>query len=182
MKDKRGNLAQQIKLTFENLIKIYSESSQLLQDASALLEEKGYNCLHGNTLGTEQSKNINFPARWLTPYGARYFKSDEESKNLLGIGIIYIGRNNTPILPLLLIGVFIMKPGKEMNYAYWFLRHTWYHLQDKYELGEQYKIDTGLEDYDFKSAIIMGKDLTDVKNPNDIEKEIIQPLMSMLIE
>ncbi|GAI07086.1 unnamed protein product [marine sediment metagenome] len=174
-----NNLETQIKITFENLIKIYSESSKLLLDASALLDKEGFYCPHGNTLGTNQSKNINNPADWITPYGARYFISDDHPKVLLGISIIFIGPRNHPVEPLVVFGKFEMKEEIKSNYEYYYLRHCWYHLCDSQELNKIHEI-AASPDWYFKSVKLIGKKLMEIENLDSIKKIIIDPLVDLL--
>ncbi|GAH69105.1 unnamed protein product, partial [marine sediment metagenome] len=46
-----SDLSDSIKTTFKNLITIYQETANLLEDASSILEKSGYRCVHGNTVG-----------------------------------------------------------------------------------------------------------------------------------
>ena len=179
------NLEDQIRISFENIIKVYTESSMLLLDASQIiLKDKDYKdlayiCPHGNTLGTNQSKNINYPADWITPYGARYFSSEKYPKTLLGICIIYIGPENTPVNPIIVYGKFNMKENIRDNYEYNYLRHSWYHLIKNRDLEIPHSV-VPTPDLFFKSGIIVGVALTKLKNLKCVKDEIVSPLMNLL--
>jgi len=60
-----SELSNNIQTTYKNVITIYQETANLLQDASSILEKDGYRCLHGNSLGTEHSRDINNPQWWI---------------------------------------------------------------------------------------------------------------------
>ena len=104
-----SELSDNIQTTFNNMIAIYQESANLLLDASSILEKSGYQCLHGNTLGTEQSKNINNPKWWITPYISRYFTAQENPDEMKVIGIFFVDRDYVPIEPIIIISCFKMQ-------------------------------------------------------------------------
>ena len=181
MSNKKSDQSTTVKNTFSNLIKIYSESSKLLRDAEELLKRKKFHCDHGNYLGTAQSKHIDSPEHWFVPYGTRIFKSTEYNDLLLGITIIYIGKDNTPIEPLIVFGIYKMKEGKESSYRYNDLRHLWYHsIEDqRLDIIHEYNSEPD-SDSIFNNARIIGKALTDIENIESIERKIITPLFELI--
>jgi len=52
-------LNEMMRISIENVRTLTSNSIQLLRDTDLLLAKSGYNPLHGNTIGSETSKNIN---------------------------------------------------------------------------------------------------------------------------
>lgn len=171
--------SESIKTTFGNLIKIYKETANLLQDAESMLERSGYHCLHGNTLGTEQSKNINNPSWWITPFGSRYFTTQENPAEIMAFGVFFVDKNHIPIKPLVLAGCFKMKKNDHdevLQYGYWYLKEAWFSLVPERKMGE-------VLDFEGKWNFIDGKiraiPLDDVNNQETLEKNIISPLLAM---
>ena len=51
-----SKLSDNIQITYKNVITIYQETANLLQDTSSILEKSGYRCLHGNSIGTNNPR------------------------------------------------------------------------------------------------------------------------------
>ena len=120
-----SKLSDNIQITYKNVITIYQETANLLQDASSILEKSGYRCLHGNSIGTELSRDINNPQWWIIPYASRYFVTQENPDEIKVIGVFFVDRDYVPIEPIILIGCLKMQ--KEENeealpYNYWYLK------------------------------------------------------------
>ena len=173
------NLSEQIKLTFENVQKIYGETSKLLLDTSALIEGDDYYCDHGNTLGAQHSKHIEDPDSWITPYAARYFVSRKDLLLQIGVAVVFLGRNHQPVEPIVLYGVTRYIQGKG-RVTYNVLRHIWYNLLPGQEFGKEYLVTSGLESINLQSAIVVGKDVTLIKNVEDANSEIVKPLLDLV--
>lgn len=168
-----------IKTTFGNLVKIYQTTANLLQDAESMLERYGYHCLHGNTLGTEQSKNINNPSWWITPFGSRYFATQENPAEIKALGVFFVDKKHNPIEPLVLAGCFKMKKTEQdevLQYGYWYLKEAWFSLVPDRKMREDL-------DFEGKWNFIAGKirvvPLDDVNDQETLEKNVIAPLLAM---
>jgi hypothetical protein len=174
-----SELSDNIQTTFNNMIAIYQESANLLLDASSILEKSGYQCLHGNTLGTEQSKNINNPKWWITPYISRYFAAQENPDEMKVIGIFFVDRDYVPIGPIILISCFKMQrkeSEEEYAYNYWYLKEIWFSLIKERQLG----VDLDFGKYrNIASGKVRGVPLVEVNNQETLKKYVVEPLISM---
>ena len=171
----------EIKNTFTNLVKIYSETSSLLLDADTYLEEYGFTCAHSNnTLATEQSKHINLPSRWITYHAGRYFNSESHDKILLGLSVFYLNARQQPIEPILVFGVFDMKlneDGDQLGYAYWYIKEAWFNFKNEFEFNTKYEIK---EKLNFDSVTLMAIKLTDIKSQEGLKNNVISPLIEFI--
>jgi hypothetical protein len=175
-----SELSDNIKTTFMNIIAIYQETSNLLQDASSLIEKSGYQCLHGNTIGTEQSKDINRPQWWVTPYVSRYFSTQENPEEMKSIGIFYVNKSYEPIDPIIAIGCFKMKKDENdmvLTYNYWYLKEA------LALIGKELKPNVDFE-FDNKWNVLSGKvrtfSLDDVKDQETLKNNVINPFIDMI--
>jgi len=174
-----SKLSDNMQTTFSNLITIYQETANLLQDASSIVEKSGYRCLHGNTIGTEQSKNINNPKWWITPYVSRYFATQEKPDEIKVLGIFFVDRDYNPIQPIILIGCFKMQKRENeeaLSYNYWYLKEMWFSVVKEKKL----KVDL---DFEGKWNIISGKiravPLIEVNNQETLKEYVIDPFIDI---
>jgi hypothetical protein len=174
-----SELSDDIQTTFKNIITIYQETANLLQDTSSILEKSGYRCLHGNSIGTELSRDINNPQWWIIPYASRYFVTQENPDEIKVIGVFFVDRDYVPIEPIILIGCLKMQ--KEENeealpYNYWYLRDLWFTMIKERKL----KVDL---DFEGKWNVISGKiravPLIEVNNQETLKESVIDPFIAM---
>lgn len=174
-----SKLSDNIQITYKNVITIYQETANLLQDASSILEKSGYRCLHGNSIGTELSRDINNPQWWILPYASRYFVTQENPDEIKVIGVFFVDRDYVPIEPIILIGCLKMQ--KEENeealpYNYWYLRDLWFTMIKERKL----KVDL---DFEGKWNVISGKiravPLIEVNNQETLKESVIDPFIAM---
>jgi hypothetical protein len=174
-----SKLSDNIQITYKNVITIYQETANLLQDASSILEKSGYRCLHGNSIGTELSRDINNPQWWIIPYASRYFVTQENPDEIKVIGVFFVDRDYVPIEPIILIGCLKMQ--KEENeealpYNYWYLRDLWFTMIKERKL----KVDL---DFEGKWNVISGKiravPLIEVNNQETLKESVIDPFIAM---
>ncbi len=167
-----------IKTTFSNLLKIYNETGSLLQDAEAIMEKAGYRCLHGNYTGTEQSKNINNPTWWITPYASRYYSSDDNPFVVKAIGVFFVDIQYNPIDPIIIYGSFNMKKNENderLYIEYLYLKHGWF-PRDVSDLESEYDLN---ENYNYHSGKIGAIPLEKVTNQETLEELIIKRLLAL---
>lgn len=174
-----SKLSDNIQTTYKNVITIYQETANLLQDASSILEKSGYRCLHGNSIGTELSRDINNPQWWIIPYASRYFVTQENPDEIRVIGVFFVDRDYVPIEPIILIGCLKMQ--KEENeealpYNYWYLKDLWFTMIKERKL----KVDL---DFEGKWNVISGKiravPLIEVNNQETLKESVIDPFIAM---
>ena len=171
--------SESIKTTFKNLTTIYQETASLLLDASGILEKYGYRCLHGNTAGTEQSKDINNPQWWIPPYVSRYFATQENPEEIKAVGVVFVNKDYAPIEPLIIIGCFKMKKGENdevLPYYYWYLKEAWFSLGHEKKL----QVDLDLEGkWNWVAGKIRAVLLDDVNNQEQLKKNVIDSFVAM---
>jgi len=171
--------SENFKTTFKNIITIYQETANLLQDASSMLEKSGYPCLHGNSIGTEVSRDINNPQWWIIPYASRYFATQENPYEIKVIGVFFVDRDYTPIEPIILIGCLKMQKEENeeaLSYNYWYLKDLWFTMIKERKL----KVDL---DFEGKWNVISGKiravPLIEVNNQETLKECVIDPFIIM---
>jgi hypothetical protein len=173
------DLSIQMKTSFGNIDEIYNQVGRIILDAEALLEQKSYFCDHGNTAGTEQSKNINTPSKWITPYVSRYYKNERDIKTLLSIGCFFLDINYQVIEPFVAICKFSLKTdedGEVLSYNYWYIKEAWFNMIENDSLYQKHKLSEG---YNYKSGQIYGLKLEDIKNISDVETKIVGKLLEL---
>lgn len=176
-----SELSSNIKTTFQNLLTIYRETSNLLQDAGSMLEKGGYRCWHSNpnTIGTERSYHINAPEWWITPYACRYFATEENPSEIRAVGVFFADTDVAPIDPVILAGCFRMKKndqGEILDYDYWYLKEAWFHLVSSQKTRENLDVP---KQWNFTRGKVRAVPLEDVHDQETLEQEVIEPLIAM---
>ena len=132
---KPEDLSEHIKVSFDNIAKVYEESSFLLKDLVAGLEKLGFEKLpKGDSIGTTYvTKNINSPRYWLTRYAALFFgaTAEPESNRLLSLSISYFDLDPKAMKPYLIVGVGEMS---ENDYwQYWWMYSAFLNEEKMFE-------------------------------------------------
>lgn len=176
-----SDLSKNIETTFQNLITIYRETANLLQDAGGMLEKLGYHCWHSNpnTIATERSYQINAPEGWITPYACRYFATSENPSEIKAVGVFFVNTEITPIEPVILLGCFRMKEndqGEILDYDYWYLKEAWFHLVDEQKL--ECDLDFSAH-WNFSAGKVRGVPLAKIYDQQTLQQNVIEPLITM---
>ncbi len=176
-----SELSDNIKVTFQNLITIYNETSSLLQDADSMLEKVGYHCTHSNrnTIGTERSYHISYPEWWITPYACRFYATQENPDEYKAIGVFFADTDCIPIQPIVLIGCFKMKKNEQddiLPFYYWHFKEAWFHLVSTQRIEEDLDVP---EKWTFSGGKVRAVLLENVDNQEKLEKRVIEPLIAM---
>ncbi len=174
-----SELTNDIRITFENIMKVYQASSSLLLDTDSLMEEKGYTCVHGNYLGTEQSKNINLPNNWIPPFCSRHYVNIQDPEKIKTIGIFYVDKAKIPIDPLIITAIFQMdkdKDAKVLPYYYGYLKEAWFSLAEEKKLDSVIDISGG---WNFIKGKVRAVSLDVVDDQASLKTKVIQPLLNM---
>ena len=176
-----SELSKNVKTTFHNMITIYRETANLLQDADGMLEKLGYRCWHSNpnTIGTERSYQLNAPEWWITPYACRYFATAENPSEIKAIGVFFVDTEVTPIEPVILAGCFRMKKndqGEILDYDYWYLKESWFHLVPEQELRCDLEVPGH---WNFSAGKVRAVPLADVHDQQTLQQNVVEPLIAM---
>lgn len=171
-----SNPSESIKTTFSNLVEIYKSTAILLLDTESLLLGKDYTSANAS-LATEQSKNMNKPSEWITYFACKYFYK-KESNIILGTGAFFLDANKQPINPIFILGKFTLtNPNK---YKPWYLKDAWFTQENDYNLNKRYQLNCNDRKWgNVTEAKLMALDLTTIKEYNDIDNKIVEPLLSL---
>ena len=123
---KPEDLSEHIKISFDNTVKVYEESSLLLKDLVAELEKIGFEKVKGNEISAYVSKHIDKPRNWLAGYAALSFKikAEPDSKHLLFATVIYFDLVPKAVKPYLIMGVCEMFDGG--SWDYWWMHYAFF--------------------------------------------------------
>lgn len=118
-------LSENVKTSFDNVVKIYEESSLLLKDLDAELEKLGFGKIKGNEISTSTSKHIDRPRDWLPRYATLFFeaKAEPNSKRLLSATVMYFDLEL--FKPCLIMGVVENFDGPKYNN--WWMDRVFFH-------------------------------------------------------
>lgn len=172
------DLSENIKCSLENVIQVYEAVASLFGDSDELMKEEGFQCRLGNSIGTEQSKSLLRPARWLTPYASRYYDSHSKSEKR-GICIQMLDLDTEkPIKPIVLMGSFWQSKKGKPNLPYSALWEAWSLVKDEHEQDKGKDIPFfGLRDIFYGK--IRAIDLASVKTQAALKRNVIKPLIDM---
>jgi hypothetical protein len=171
-------LSANIQNSFSNVLKTYEDISTMLQDADAFMEMAGYQCLHGNTIGTASSKHISSPRWWVYPYVTRYYTNEEKPAEIKAIGVLLIDPNQSAAVPVILIGTFKStgNPRIDSKYHYTYLSDAWFKTNEE----RQYNIEYKVEALDYaESGTVKGFAIDEVGDIETLNEKLIQPLLAM---
>jgi len=110
--------------SFENIAKIYEETSYLLKDFSEAITKHKFVSISGNSIGTTYvSKSIDSPRYWLTRYAALFFKPKNQKDNspLLSVTIGFYDLEPKATEPFLILGVVEEMNHPKKDWQYWWL-------------------------------------------------------------
>ena len=118
-------LSENVKTSFDNIVKVYEESSLLLKDLDAELEKIGFGKIKGNEISTYISKHVDKPRDWLFRYATLFFEATAEpnSERLLSATVMYFDLE--PFNPCLIMGVVENFDDNKKNY-YWWMDHVFF--------------------------------------------------------
>ncbi len=158
---------------FNNVIKIYGETSFLLRNFSAELAARGFeSVMPGNGIGTETSKSIEYPKEWPIRYAALFFQHKKEQDNgrWLCVTVNFFHPESGDVLPRLILGVLENKNDKRRTaYEYGWLKRVYFNEGEEFTYTNEEKIKINTQDH-------MNMDLMDRKVinfcPNQKEKPV----------
>ena len=131
--NKPENLSENVKTSFDNIFKVYEESSFLLQDLVAELEKKRFEKIKGNEMSSYISKHIGSPRYWFVRYAVLFFKAKDQQDNnrLLSITVCYVDHVSKAIEPYLIVGVG-ETPNIDVSKDYWWLYSAFFNDEKKF--------------------------------------------------
>jgi len=175
-RNKVAELTDNIKGSFENVIQVYKAVADLLQEADELMREEKYECIHGSSIRTEQSKRVTHPLLWIPSYVSRFYRLGKREERR-GIGIQFVNlATEKPISPILLSGSFWESKRGEPELPPSSLWDAWMLLGDEKEHGKSlvFKGLGGIFD-----GRIRAINLEVVQNRDDLQKLVVEPLVAM---
>jgi hypothetical protein len=174
-----SNLAETIKISYENILKVYKEVANMLQDADNLMEMEGYSIIGGNSINASISRSILYPTYWLYPYVSRFYMIEEVPLELKALSVNFIDHNRKPVSPIVLVGLFqyLAKDDGTANYHWETLQEAWFINIEDQVMEKNHNTAGGLEDV--VKGIIRATNIELIQNPKDLEDYVINPLLSM---
>lgn len=172
-----SEISDNIKTTFENILKIYNETASLILDADELMDRSGYTPLRGAWMETEYSRSLEYPNFWLAQAAGRYYKYEKDPKIAKAIGVLFLDGNLDVTDPIIVSTSLKCRFDEEDGISpYINLRKTWFlqlgerSLGENHEFGEINLIERGK---------IRGILLENVTNHETLEKLVVEPLLAM---
>lgn len=128
---------------FDEVDRVFRETSQLLKDADALLAERGYVCCHSslNQVGMQISGSIAKPGQWYPRWVVRFYAREEDAsvcQGPLGFFAVFFSDeakqgdwacNPRIEEPLVVVGGIEGNPGKPIEWDYWMCK-WWFWTED----------------------------------------------------
>lgn len=175
-----SEVSTQIRLTFQNVIKVYQEISSMLQDADLMMDKGGVPCLHSKVVGAEQSKSMTMPQAWMPPFAARYYGNEQDVCLLRVIVVLLLNKNYDPIEPLVVFGCLRLREaeeGKRPDYWYGYIKEAWFSWLTEQKTGEYLSVNNP------KWNVVGGKvyalPLEEVKDQDTLREKVVEPLLMM---
>ena len=173
-----GEISDNIKATFSNMVRIYEEMASLLLDADDLMTRNGYRPLKGSAIESAYSKSLNHPRWWMTLSGARYYVSDEDPMVAKAIGFFFFNSRLEPIDPVIVFSTMCgSEEGSEgeVNPS-WVLWEAWTKGVSDQALDKEHTF-TNIKS--IRQGKISGVLLENVVDQTSLELLVINPLLSM---
>ena len=138
--NEQKTLSENVKISFDNIVKVYEESSLLLKDLVAELEKKEFEKIQGNEIAAYVSKHIDKPQWWFPSYASFSFKRKDEpdSKRLLSATVLYFDFDPKVLKPYLIMGVCEMFDGG--SWGYWWMYEAFFNSENMFRYYENNKI------------------------------------------
>lgn len=158
----------------------FNEVGQVIQKVDDLMEKGGWNCLYGNTITTDVSKNLENPDKWLPYMNFRVYMKKGDENTLKGITFDYDTENEQP--RIIMGKVEFKDRGKLATWKnYWILWNLW--ETDKNEAkeldGTVYDKFVCEEMELVKKAKLFAYNLIEINNEADINNKIVKPLLKL---
>lgn len=183
-------------ISFKNVTSMVNNSIFILNDIDLMLGEKGFSSIHGNTIGSEHSKNIVQPADqyscFYPNYMSRYYynskRIDSGGKDNLvfAVNIQFYHPNQNEMAPALVSGVFKIKSSFEdrpVGLNFWLLKYAAYEsgLSKEFKPNRNEYIleserDKIILDYNIDYIRFWGTELLNIQNAECIQSEVIGKL------
>ncbi|GIQ69554.1 hypothetical protein DUZ99_18675 [Xylanibacillus composti] len=169
-----------MRVSIENVRNLISNSIQLLRDTDLLLSQSGYYPLHGNTIGSETSKNMNQSAEqagtFFPQYMSRYYTAEQgkASSTVLCVNIQFYHFNREALDPCIIAGVCSLKD-ESLSVQYWWLKYY------AFEASTNFVADGSIfHDEDEEAAIdFWGENLALFTDNQVLQDKIVTRLLDM---
>lgn len=172
-----SEIAENIKKTFENILKIYEETASLILDTDVIMDRYEYMPFRGSWMEVEYSRSLEYPRYWFAQAVVRYYKSEKDSKLANAVGVLFLDGNMDAIEPIVASASMRCKLNEEGEISpFGVLRNAWFFQAGNRSLGEPHEFG---EIKEVEKGKIRGIALEEVKNHEDLEKLIVEPLIAM---
>ena len=96
-----GEISENIKATFSNIIRIYEETASLFLDVDDLMVRNGFRLAKGTGIESAHSRSLNYPRWWMAFAGARYYISEADPMVAKSMGVIFLDSRMEPMDPVI---------------------------------------------------------------------------------
>ena len=134
-----GDISENVRNAFDCVLKIYEETTFLLNDFTEELAAFNFVNLSPNSIGTHDvSKSMQWPKFWMVRYGSQFYKQKKQDINnpLLSLTVGFLGYSDggpNVIEPFLAIGVIRGMDHPNQGWQNWWLYHPVINLDGAYE-------------------------------------------------
>lgn len=184
-----SNNGEAISKLFNQIRQVCEQVSLLLRTADMQMAKAGWKS-EGNTAITEMSYNISNPESWIPIVAFRFYKHKDYANRLAFVSVLldnHWDRRYTIKEPFVTAGFLDFgETEASLQGDYWYSRYFGYMLQD-YKVkpdGQPFSFENEKLENDikgrFKSGKVFGVPLVSIKNPNDIETQIVNKLLNLL--
>ena len=129
-----GELSENIKATFSNLLQIYEETADMFLDADDLMIRNGHRVLKGSALESGTSKSLDSPRWWATFSGVRYYVPDDDPLIAKSIGVFFMDSRLEPMDPIIVYSCMhaVDDEDEDEISPYWVIWDAWFkNLSDR---------------------------------------------------
>lgn len=173
-----GEVSENIKATFANMVQIYEETASLFLDVDDLMARNGHRVIKGSAIESAYSKSLNYPRWWVTHAGARYYVSEEDPWVARSIGVFFLDSRLEPTDPIIVLATMrgIAEEEEDEINPSWVLWDAWtkgvtdHSIEEEHTFGNIKKVERGK---------IIAIPLEKVADRESLEMLIVNPLLEM---
>lgn len=173
-----SELSESIKVSFENVLKIYEQTASLFLDADDLMQRRGYRNLGGSGIESPFSKRLDYPRWWLCGSAVRHYVSEMKIDIARSIGVFFVDARMQTIEPLVIMAVVkgeVAESTEEVDPT-WMLWDAWNKQIPDQSLNEDHVFKNFKKVEQGKMRALL---LENIEDHEGLKKLVIDPLLSM---
>ena len=173
-----SELSESIRVSFDNVLKIYEQVASLILDVDDLMQRRGYRNLGGSGIESPYSKRLDYPRWWLCGSAVRHYVSEMKIDIARSIGVFFVDARMQTIEPLVVMAVLkgeVEESTEEVDPT-WMLWDAWNKQIPDQSLNKDHIFKNFKKIQQGKIKAIL---LEEVKDHDSLESLVIEPLLSM---